>query len=146
MIPKLLASVVLYFQPDQNAIKKSEAFMSAAALILLNVINVTYLQNYLLNLSSLGIKIKTAVCSLMYKKCLMLTSTSLSEITTGKIITLMTKDVGAFETIIMYANDVWIGFVQSGVVCYLIYQQMGASAFVGTGFFLLVIPFQSKNN
>ncbi|XP_019874089.2 probable multidrug resistance-associated protein lethal(2)03659 isoform X2 [Aethina tumida] len=58
------------------------------------------------------------------------------------MVTLITKDVTAFEKIVFYGNDVWIGFVQAGIVCYLIYTRIGSPAFAGIGFFLFVMPIQ----
>ncbi|CAH2012964.1 unnamed protein product [Acanthoscelides obtectus] len=104
--------------------------------------NITYLHNYLLHLTSMGIRIRTAFCALIYRKCLRLSPESLTTITTGNIVTLMTKDVAAFETMIMYANDVWIGCVQTVVIFYLLYRRVGVAAFVGVGLFLIMIPIQ----
>lgn len=139
-----LSKLVLYFQPNQDEITKEEACLYAVLLIGLNLLNIIYTHNYMLVVATLGLKVKTAFCSLMYRKSLKLTATSLTEIPIGKIVTLMTKDVVAFEKIIFYGNDIWIGFVQAAMVCYLIYDKMGVAAFAGVGFLLIVIPFQSK--
>ncbi|KAG5875547.1 hypothetical protein JTB14_025761 [Gonioctena quinquepunctata] len=141
-IPITLSKVVLYFQPGQEILTKREAIVLATLLILLNFLSITYIHNYLLHLVEMGIRIRTAFCSVMYRKCLKLTSSSLSEITVGKIITLMTKDVTALELTIFYGNDTWIGFTQAAVVCYMIYYRMGLAAFVGIGFLCLAIPVQ----
>uniref|UniRef100_V5GX36 Multidrug resistance-associated protein 4 n=1 Tax=Anoplophora glabripennis TaxID=217634 RepID=V5GX36_ANOGL len=144
-IPMTLSKLVLYFQPNQKEITKQEAYLYAVLLIGLNLMSIIYMHNYMLVVAALGVKVKTAFCSLMYRKSLKLTAMSLSEIPIGKIVTLMTKDVAAFEKIILYWNDIWIGFVQAAMVCYLIYEKMGVAAFAGVGFLLVVIPFQSKN-
>ncbi|KAJ8920724.1 hypothetical protein NQ315_004863 [Exocentrus adspersus] len=144
-IPMTLSKLVLYFQPYQETISKGEACLYAVLLITLNLFNIIYTHNYMLTITAFGIKVKTAFCSLMYRRSLKLTGTSLSEISTGKIITLMTKDVTAFEKIILYGNDIWIGFAQAGIVCYLIYRKMGIAAVSGVGFLFLVIPFQGDN-
>ncbi|KAJ8955575.1 hypothetical protein NQ318_001405 [Aromia moschata] len=141
-IPMTLSKLVLYFEPGQTEITKEGAYFYAVLLISTNLINIIYTHNYMLTITALGIKVRTAFCSLMYRKALRLTPHALSDITMGKIVTLMTKDVGAFEMIILYGNDVWIGFVQAGIACYLIYRKMGVAAFVGVGFFLVVMPIQ----
>nr|CAH7746841.1 unnamed protein product [Callosobruchus chinensis] len=146
-IPWTISQLINYFQPNQTQLTKFDAYYLAALLILLNLLNITYLHNYLLHLTSMGIRIRTSFCALIYRKCLRLSAEALSKITVGNIVTLMTKDVAAFETMIMYANDVWIGFVQTVVIFYLLYLRVGVAASVGVGLFLIVIPIQesSKN-
>lgn len=137
--------LVLYFQPHQHEITKGEACFYAVLLIGLNLLNTIYTHNYILLISTLGIRIKIAFCSLIYRKCLKLTPASLSQIPMGKIVTLMTKDVASFEKVILYGNDIWIGFAQAGIVCYLVYYKMGVAAFAGVGLLVAVIPIQGKN-
>lgn len=144
-IPMTLSKLVLYFQPHQQVMTKGEAYFYAILLIVLNMINIIYTHNYMLIIATLGIKIRTAFCSLMYRISMKLTAGSLSDISIGKIVTLMTKDVAAFEKIVLYGNDIWIGFVQAGIVCYLIYCKMGVAAFAGVGFLLVIIPIQGKD-
>nr|XP_023012684.1 multidrug resistance-associated protein 4-like [Leptinotarsa decemlineata]XP_023012685.1 multidrug resistance-associated protein 4-like [Leptinotarsa decemlineata]XP_023012686.1 multidrug resistance-associated protein 4-like [Leptinotarsa decemlineata] len=141
-IPMTLSKVVLYFQPGQKEITKKDALILATLLVSLNFFSITYLHNYLLYLVEMGIRVRTAFCSVIYRKCLKMTSTALSKITVGKIVTLMTKDVTAIELAIFYGNDAWIGFVQAIIVCYLIYYRMGLAAFVGIGFFIVVMLIQ----
>nr|CAI5828354.1 unnamed protein product [Callosobruchus analis] len=141
-IPWTISQLINYFQPNQSHLTKFDAYYLAALLIFLNFLNITYLHNYLLHLTSMGIRIRTSFCALIYRKCLRLTAESLSKVSVGNIVTLMTKDVAAFETMIIYANDVWIGFVQTAVIFYLLYLKVGVAAFVGVGLFLIVIPIQ----
>lgn len=143
-IPWTLSQVVLYFQPNQDVLTKTDAYFYAYAMIALIMTNGIYLHNYLLYLTEMGIRIRTAFCSVMYRKCLLLSTACLKKVTVGKIVTLLTKDVSAFESIIFYANDVWIGIVQTAIVCYLLYRKMGAATAAGMGFFLLVIPIQGE--
>lgn len=139
-----LSKVVHYFQPGQTEFSKRDVILFASLLILLNFLNVTYLHNYLLTISELGIKIRTAVCSVIFRKCLKISSATLSDLGIGKIVTLMTKDVNAIETFIFYFNDTWVGIVQVLIVFYLLYGKTGLSALIGMGLFVAIIPVQSK--
>ncbi|KAI2474111.1 probable multidrug resistance-associated protein lethal(2)03659 isoform X2 [Diabrotica virgifera virgifera] len=141
-IPLTLSKVIKYFQPGQDELSRSSAIYCAILLVLLNFLSVTYLHNYLLVLSELGIKVRTAFCSAIFRKSLRLTQKSLLEVSSGKIVTLMTKDVAAIENFIFYFNDVWVGIVQAIIVFYLIFNKMGVGSLIGIGFFLLVIPAQ----
>ncbi|XP_057668382.1 ATP-binding cassette sub-family C member 4-like isoform X1 [Diorhabda carinulata] len=142
LIPMALSKVILYFQPAQEELNKTEVINFAILLTILSFVNITYLQNYLLYLDEFGIKIKTALCSAIFRKSLRLTTKSLSDISVGKIVTLMTKDVPIIESFITYFNDTWIGVMQTMLVFYLIYNKMGVATCVGMGFFVLIVPLQ----
>lgn len=69
---------------------------------------------------------------------------ALAEITMGKIVTLITKDIFAVELMVIFINEIWIGLFLTGLICYLIYQKIGVAAFVGVGFFLIILPIQGE--
>jgi ATP-binding cassette subfamily C (CFTR/MRP) protein 4 len=141
-VPQALGKLVSYFSPGQTDLTKEDAIYYAATVIGLNIVNFVYTQNYLISLTEFGIRIRTAICSFVYRKALKMTETSLSDITMGKIITLITKDIMAIEMIVLFGNDIWIGLIQTAIICYLIYGKIGVAAFAGVGFFLVVLPLQ----
>ncbi|XP_063914044.1 probable multidrug resistance-associated protein lethal(2)03659 [Zophobas morio] len=141
-LPEATSKLVSYFSPDQEDLTRRDAFYYASVVIGLTTLNLFFYYNCMLALTELGIRVRTSVCSLLYRKSLKLTLDSLSEVTVGKIITIMTKDVDVFFNFIYYGNDVWIPLVQTAVVCYLIYSKIGVAAFAGIGFFLIVLPLQ----
>lgn len=143
-IPEALGKLVSYFSPGQTEITKEDAYCYAATVIGLGIINFVYTQNYLIALTEFGIKIRTAICSFVYRKALKMSESSLADITMGKIVTLITKDIFAIEMLVLFGNDIWIGFVQTAIICYLIYGKIGVAAFAGVGFFLIVLPLQSN--
>lgn len=98
----------------------------------------------MLIITAFGFKIRTAFSSLIYRKCLKLSNDSLSKLTVGKIVTLLTKDVASLEMMALYGNDIWIGFVQIIIVCVVIYNKIGLAAITGCSFFILMIPIQGK--
>ena len=144
-LPEATSKLVSYFSPDQEDLTRRDAFYYASVVIGLTTLNLFFYYNCMLALTELGIRVRTSVCSLLYRKSLKLTLDSLSEVTVGKIITIMTKDVDVFFNFIYYGNDVWIPLVQTAVVCYLIYSKIGVAAFAGIGFFLIVLPLQSTH-
>lgn len=98
----------------------------------------------MLALTELGTRVRTAIASLLYRKSLKLSPQALSNVTVGKITTIITRDVDTFEMWIYYGNDIWIGLVQTVIICYLIYNKIGVSSFAGILFFLIVLPAQGK--
>ncbi|XP_044266082.1 ATP-binding cassette sub-family C member 4-like [Tribolium madens] len=141
-VPEALAKLISYFSPGQTELTKKDAYLYASAVIGLGIVNFVYTQNYLIALTEFAIKIRTAVCSFIYRKALKMTESSLSDITMGKIVTLITKDIFAIEMVVNFGNDIWIGLVQTAIICGLIYGKIGIAAFAGVGFFLIVLPLQ----
>ncbi|EFA04139.1 probable multidrug resistance-associated protein lethal(2)03659 [Tribolium castaneum] len=141
--PQALSKIISYFNPNQTEMTKKDAYFYAMLLIAINLINCIYVHNYQLAVTGLGIKVRTAFCSFIYRKALKLSPTRLSDISIGRIVTLMTKDVHSFESFIHFANDLWIGIVKSGVIFYIIYRKIGVSAFAGVLCFVILFPMQA---
>ena len=124
---------------------KTDAYAYAFAVIAITVFITIYNHGYMLYMQQMAQKIRIGLCSLMYRKALMLNSSSLAEITTGKIVTLMSKDVNFFDSAIIFVHDLWIGFIQVALMTYVMYEQIGVSALYGVGFLVLLTPFQCKH-
>ncbi|KAG5889074.1 hypothetical protein JTB14_004918 [Gonioctena quinquepunctata] len=140
--PIVISRLVAYFQPKQETISKIDLYQYAAMLIGLNFLTTVYNHNYEQFVNEIGIKVRTAVAGLVYRKALRLTPGSFSTMTTGKIVTLITKDVFAFENALTFVNDMWIGVIQTGIIGYLIYQRIGISVVASLGFYILTVPLQ----
>ncbi|CAH0564202.1 unnamed protein product [Brassicogethes aeneus] len=141
--PIALGKVVSYFKNSQdNHISFEEAICYAGILIGLKVAQCFYFQNYLIYLNTLSLQIRTAFCSLIYRKALRLTPSAMLDISLGNIVTLVTKDVQLFEHCISLFADLWIACVQTVTVCYLIYSRTGYTSFAGISVMFLVLPLQ----
>ncbi|CAH1105159.1 unnamed protein product [Psylliodes chrysocephalus] len=140
--PKALGKVVAYFQPNQKVVTENDLYMYACILIGLNIFSTMYNHNYQQFQIEYCIRARTAVAALIFRKALKLGPNALSNVTMGKIVTLITKDVFAFDTGLMFLNDMWIGVIHIVVITVIIYQRIGSSVFGGIGFYLLIIPLQ----
>lgn len=140
--PILLGKLVAYFSPNQTAVTKEEAYGYAFGVILVTILSSVYLHAYMFYIQQLGLKIRIAVCSLIYRKSLNLSREAINEITNGNIVTLVSKDVYSFESAIMFLHDLWIGVVQIIIMTYVMYRQIGWSSVVGISFLVMLIPFQ----
>lgn len=140
----------------------SEAYKYAALVILVNIVSCIYNHNYQQLIMEYSLAVRASLCSLIYRKALRQNSVDLPQSTSmGKVdayscwliapfpaglwlqvVTLITKDVHSIDGAMMFLNDMWIGAIQVAVITFMLYRRIGASVFVGIGFFLLVVPVQ----
>lgn len=133
-----------FFKLDQTNITLKEAYIYGGVLVLSLTIKEVYMHNCFLYLFQLAIKVRVGLCSLVYRKSLKLSYDSLIKLSSGRIITVISKDVYTLDGAIFYGNEIWIGFIQVTALTYIIYQSVGYAAFSGVGFMLLIIPIQGK--
>ncbi|CAH0557789.1 unnamed protein product [Brassicogethes aeneus] len=139
--PIFLFKLLQYFKtPEQYT--KLEAYKYGFSLIFITIFGCIYNHNYMQIVTEFGIKVRTAFSSLLFRKVLKLSPSALKEISVGKICTLMTKDMLAFDRIFIFLNDLWIGVIQTTIICYLIYSKVGISVLSGLGCLLLLTPLQ----
>jgi hypothetical protein len=62
----------------------------------------------------------------------------------GKVINLLSNDLGKFELALTFLHDLWKGPVEVLIIGYLIWREVGLAGFVGVIFILCFIPVQSK--
>ncbi|XP_044266668.1 probable multidrug resistance-associated protein lethal(2)03659 isoform X2 [Tribolium madens] len=140
--PQAFSKLISYFSPGQTEISKEDATYYACVVIGLRIVHVFFSNNLALALIELGLGVKAAICSLIYRKSLRLNSDCLAEVTVGKVTTIINKDVDAFQEFIAFGNDIWIAFIQTGIICYLIYRKIGIASWAGVIFFFAVLPIQ----
>lgn len=133
-----------FFTSNQTSIKLNEAYLYATGLVLTLTLKELYMHNCYLYLFQMGTKIRVAICSLVYRKSLRLSQVSLTELSSGRIITLVSKDIYTLDGAIFYGNELWIGVLQVIALTYVIYKSVDYSAFVGVGFMLVIIPIQCE--
>ena len=102
--------------------------------------------NFDLILAALSLKARAAVSSLLYRKSLKVSFESFSDVTAGKIVTILSKDTDVLENLFRSGNGVWIAMIQTCVICFLIYQKIGIASFAAITFFVVVFPLQGTDN
>lgn len=92
-----------------------------------------------------GIKIRASLKSLLYRKTLKLTPSSLTETSVGNLVTIITRDINEIEHNLWMAKDFLVFTVQTFTVAYLLWAKIGHCAFIGLGTMFLAIPLQCKS-
>ncbi|KAI4464485.1 atp-binding cassette sub-family c [Holotrichia oblita] len=140
--PIALGQLILYYTPNQTTISKDEAYMYAGAVVLCSLIYVFIIHPYMMGIVHLGMKLRVACCSLIYRKALRLSKTALGQTTAGQLVNLLSNDVNRFDVAVLFAHQLWVGPLETIVITYLMYLQIGISAVIGVAALLCFIPLQ----
>uniref|UniRef100_A0A182MWL7 Uncharacterized protein n=1 Tax=Anopheles culicifacies TaxID=139723 RepID=A0A182MWL7_9DIPT len=141
--PQCLGGLVSYFAPGQKDISKEEAYYYALGIILCSLVPVAIFHHFILYIFQIGMKIRVACCSLLYKKALRITKAAGTDGMTGQVINLMSNDVAKFDTATGFVHDIWKGLIELLVLGFFIYKQIGISGLFGIAFLLSFIPLQA---
>lgn len=63
-----LKRLFYYWTPDQSPIQKDEAYLYATGVVFVSFINVLVLHPYMMAVMHVGMKMRVACCSLIYRK------------------------------------------------------------------------------
>lgn len=90
----------------------------------------------------LGMKMRVSACSMIYRKALRLSKTSLIDTTAGQVVNLLSNDVGRLDLAILFVHYLWLGPLTTVLITYLMYREIGYASFFGVFFLLLFVPLQ----
>lgn len=133
-----------FFSPGQTETSQNEAYLYAVAIIVIFLLRVTYTHNCTFYMNQLSIKINAATCGLLYRTVLKLNQASIMEMSSGKVVTFISKDIYTFDWAISFGHEIFIGIIEVMVMTYVMYSVIGISALVGVGFMIIIIPTQCK--
>ncbi|CAD6992119.1 probable multidrug resistance-associated protein lethal(2)03659 [Ceratitis capitata] len=138
--PLFLLGLIAYYSQGEDNI--STAYLYAAGVIICCAINVIIMHPYMLGTMHVGMKIRVAMCSMIYRKALRLSRTALGETTAGQVVNLISNDVGRLDLAMIFIHYLWLGPLETIFITYLMYIEIGVSAAFGVAFMLLFIPLQ----
>mmetsp|Transcript_11549 Transcript_11549/g.40382 ORF Transcript_11549/g.40382 Transcript_11549/m.40382 type:complete len:1626 (-) Transcript_11549:176-5053(-) len=118
------------------------AYILAACVVLSQTVK-TFTENHFFYLAQrLGLRVRTAVTTAVYRKALRLSPAARQGSTTGEVVTLMQNDAQRLENTVTPLHNVWASPMQIvGFMTLLIYF-IGPSALVGLVVMMLLIPIQ----
>nr|CAD7198501.1 unnamed protein product [Timema douglasi] len=87
-----------------------------------------------------GLRIRTALISAIYRKALRMSNNARKESTVGEIVNLMSVDAQRFVEITLFICLLWSAPLQIGVALYFLWGILGPSALAGLGMMIIFIP------
>uniref|UniRef100_A0A671RXU6 Multidrug resistance-associated protein 4 n=1 Tax=Sinocyclocheilus anshuiensis TaxID=1608454 RepID=A0A671RXU6_9TELE len=143
--PVFLGKLIQYFErsePD-NMAALYEAYGYAAG-ISLSALGLALLHHlYFYHVQRAGMKIRIAMCHMIYRKALCLSATAMGQTTTGQIVNLLSNDVNKFDELTIFLHYLWMGPLQAAAVIGLLWQEIGASCLAGMAVLIFLMPLQT---
>ena len=121
-----------------------EAYLYGSGVVLMSALYTLVHHTYFNGVYLVGMRVRIACSSLVYRKALKLSKSAMSKTTIGQMVNLLSNDVSRFDTAVIQGHYLWAGPLQLSIVTYLLYQRVGPSALVGVAFLLAFVPLQSK--
>uniref|UniRef100_A0A6Q2YNS4 Cystic fibrosis transmembrane conductance regulator n=1 Tax=Esox lucius TaxID=8010 RepID=A0A6Q2YNS4_ESOLU len=126
--PQLLGRIIASFDPYQ-APEREQGYYLALGLCLLFTARLLLLQPAIFGLHHLGMQIRIALFSLIYKKTLKLSSRVLDKISTGQLVSLMSAHLNKLDESLGLAHFVWITPLQCILCVGLIWELIEVNGF-----------------
>lgn len=122
----------------------NNTYYYAGMIILTTLAHILFAQYFNFNTQQIGMKIRVASCSLIYRKSLKLSKAALAETTVGQMVNLISNDVSRFDMCTHFMYHLVVAPLEILIVMYLAYVNVGWTGLVGIIFLLLSIPAQCK--
>ncbi|KAJ8954549.1 hypothetical protein NQ318_000783 [Aromia moschata] len=140
--PLLLSQFLKFYEPNQTEMDKNDAYIFAGLLVLVTFVQVMVSHRYMVCVLHLGMKLRVAMCSLIYRKALKLSKSALAETTIGQMVNLLSNDVARFENIVIHINYLWLAPIETLIFMAILHNYVGYTGLIGTCFLILFTPVQ----
>ncbi|XP_077339166.1 ATP-binding cassette sub-family C member 4 isoform X3 [Lithobates pipiens] len=142
--PIFLGNVVSYFEMDNPSdAALASAYINAAALSVCTLLLAVFHHIYFYHVLRAGMKLRVAMCHMIYRKALRLSNTAMGKTTTGQIVNLLSNDVNKFDQVTIFLHFLWAGPLQAIAVTVLLWLEIGPSCLAGMAVLIILMPLQT---
>ncbi|XP_076004891.1 ATP-binding cassette sub-family C member 4-like isoform X3 [Genypterus blacodes] len=143
--PIILGKVITYFESydPENMTALYETLGYAVGLSVCTICMTLIHHPYSYLLQRTGMRIRVAMCHMIYRKALCLSSEAMGKTTTGQIVNLLSNDVIRFDDLTLFLHDLWAGPLVVAVVVGLLWMEIGPSCLAGIVVLMFLMPTQS---
>ncbi|XP_013166628.1 PREDICTED: multidrug resistance-associated protein 4-like [Papilio xuthus] len=125
LIPYMLALFIGYFADEKTLESYRNAHIYNFLLNFFSIATAVILNHVYLMQGCVGMRVRIACCSLLFRKILKLNRTGLNKTEPGQVINLMSNDVNRFDLVATFLNYIWVMPIVVAVVSYLVWQHIG---------------------
>uniref|UniRef100_A0A8C2GUF2 ABC-type glutathione-S-conjugate transporter n=1 Tax=Cyprinus carpio TaxID=7962 RepID=A0A8C2GUF2_CYPCA len=137
-VPQVL-SLLLGFMKDEDA-PMWKGFFYASLMFLLSCLQSVFNHQYTYTCFTVGMRVKTAVMGLVYRKSLVVNSAARRTCTVGEIVNLVSADTQKLMDFVVYFNAVWLAPIEVTLCLFFLWQHLGPSALAGIATVIFIFP------
>lgn len=119
----------------------NDGLMYAMGILFLNGINIICHSQYFALSLLLGMKIRVALSSLIYRKTLKLQPSALHD---SAVINLLSNDVNRFDYVPMALHVLWSAPLMTIIIVYALWHQARWAGIIGIAVVFIIVPIQCK--
>jgi len=142
-MPLFLGGLVGYFATNQTDISEKTAYLYAMGIVICMLVPVITFHPFIFYIFQVGTKLRLALSGLIYRKVLQVSKSSSNDGLRGRAINILSNDLGRFDVALCFLHDTWKGPMESILIGFLMYREIGISAVIGVSFMLSFIPLQA---
>uniref|UniRef100_A0A8D3E7H0 ABC-type glutathione-S-conjugate transporter n=1 Tax=Scophthalmus maximus TaxID=52904 RepID=A0A8D3E7H0_SCOMX len=139
LLLSVVVSALLGFMRDSDA-AMWKGFLFASLLFLLCCLQSVLHHQYMFHCFTVGMRLKTALVGLVYRKSLLMSSAARRQFTLGEIINLVSADTQKMMDFVVYVNSVWVAPIEIALCFYFLWQLLGPPALAGITIVVLIFP------
>ncbi|GJQ86164.1 hypothetical protein Trydic_g13443 [Trypoxylus dichotomus] len=144
-VPVVLSYLIQLFNGKRIVEDSLEQKYIAGTILLLSVMLAIFFYHHNnFGMKCIGMRVRIAVSSLVYRKMLRLSQKSLDEATSGRIVNLLANDVQRFDFAATALHHFWVTPIVVGTITYLLWREVAISSLAGIlSMILLTLPIQA---
>ncbi|XP_001603825.1 multidrug resistance-associated protein 4 [Nasonia vitripennis] len=142
-IQPLAVGYLIWHFDERSTSSTLEGYGYATAFVLITICDVMLFNHMWFGLKSIGISARVACASLLYRKIMRLPH-SAKQVTGGRIINLLSNDVGKLEFCFLFLHILWVLPIQLILITYLMWRDVGVASIIGVlALILQTVPIQA---
>ncbi|XP_037656316.1 multidrug resistance-associated protein 4 isoform X3 [Choloepus didactylus] len=143
--PIFLGKIISYFEnyDPTDSVALYTAYICATVLTVCTLILAILHHLYFYHVQCAGMRLRIAMCHMIYRKALCLSNAAMGKTTTGQIVNLLSNDVNKFDQVTIFLHFLWAGPLQAIAVTVLLWMEIGISCLAGMAVVLILLPLQS---
>ncbi|XP_077131251.1 multidrug resistance-associated protein 1 isoform X1 [Ranitomeya variabilis] len=134
-----LLKLLIQFVGDKDA-PTWRGYLYTALLFICTCVQTLILHQYFHICFVTGMRLKSAIIGVVYRKSLVISNAARRTSTIGEIVNLMSVDAQRFMDLATYINMIWSAPLQVIFALYLLWQILGPSVLAGVAVMILLVP------
>ncbi|XP_060803850.1 multidrug resistance-associated protein 1 isoform X3 [Amyelois transitella] len=135
--PQILKLLIGFVESKEELWK---GYLYAVGLLACASVQTLLLAHYFTRMYLVGMRIRTALTSAIYRKSLRMSNAARKESTVGEIVNLMSVDAHRFLDLTAYLNMIWSAPLQIALALYFLWGILGPSVLAGLAVMIILIP------